>query len=92
MEEEIETLICPKCKGLGRYEHSISQNKVTLYEEGICTKCHGTGELDWLQNLIPARPYWEDSSHAPGRGRRREHRVVPPFRPDRQHRPPDGLH
>ena len=55
--EESDYRICPKCKGSGRFEHSISQNKIRYFEEGYCNKCNGNGKLDWLDYILPAKPY-----------------------------------
>ena len=39
-------MICPKCKGMG-FVNAKKYNKIES-----CEKCHGTGKLDWIENLV----------------------------------------
>ena len=37
-------LICDKCKGRGHLRR--------IRARSICRKCHGTGKVDWIENIV----------------------------------------
>jgi len=52
-------MICPKCEGFGQQpeeypiiiKYPLSNFRHKRYSNA-CKKCHGTGEIDWIENIV----------------------------------------
>ena len=53
-------VICSKCEGVG-FVDKIKSDNTSLYK-GSCPKCHGTGKLDWIENVLGKKPDHHSSS------------------------------
>ena len=43
-------VVCNRCNGSGKYPSS--NNSSTCIDSYKCFKCHGTGKLDWIENIV----------------------------------------
>lgn len=47
---------CEKCKGTG-YNLKAPDNNIPRYQKlPPCPKCHGSGKLDWIENVVGKKP------------------------------------
>ena len=49
--DELELEDCNKCNGLGKIEHG-ERNEYYSSFWYLCSKCHGRGELDWIEQIV----------------------------------------
>ena len=47
---------CTNCNGTGvtdkRVELNTTDTGVTWMTTKMCLRCHGTGEMDWIENIV----------------------------------------
>ena len=50
---KVGELICDKCKGQGDY--NTFSKSISIW----CSRCEGTGKVDWISNAMGDRKWWE---------------------------------
>lgn len=54
LNEELGEMVCDKCEGAGSCNTTYSEETSPYYWR--CPKCKGKGKVDWVENILGAKP------------------------------------